>query len=229
MSDLPRVSYVVEGPTDYLVLDAIVGKFLKCDYVSTRIQPPLSEYADDQGPLGGGWRGVLSWCAKQGSLAGGLSQGGVLANCDYLVVHVDADIARESDLLRFQLLDPDSPSNTCSNIRVHLASLLSQPLPQQVVLCAPAQATEAWVFVALYTNDLPRYQPIEDRADVARLLIGRPGKLVRDKDGAARKQPRQYENSLSRITANWAKIVANCEEARHFDGRLRELFAPATE
>ncbi len=41
MSKTLRISYVVEGATDYIVLDALVELFLGAvDYVPTQIQPP---------------------------------------------------------------------------------------------------------------------------------------------------------------------------------------------
>ena len=82
VSSTPRIHFVVEGPTDYIVLDALVERFLQTDnYIPTQIQPPTSEYADHQGPLGGGWRGVLRWCREIGNSSGGLSESAALAAC----------------------------------------------------------------------------------------------------------------------------------------------------
>ncbi len=70
-----RISYVVEGATDYLVLDGLVEMFLGTrDYIPTQIQPPSSEYSNNQGPLGGGWKGVLKWCEQLGSDPNGLAE-----------------------------------------------------------------------------------------------------------------------------------------------------------
>jgi hypothetical protein len=48
------------------------------------------------------------------------------------------------------------------------------------------------VFAILHPNEVAAYQPIECRAEVDRLLIGKPERLVRDKSGAARKQSEKY-------------------------------------
>ena len=94
MSEILRVGYVVEGTTDYIVLDALVERFLgDTDYVSTRIQPPTSEYTNHQEPLDGGWKGVLMWCKQEGETPGGFVQSLPFRNHDCLIIHVDADIA----------------------------------------------------------------------------------------------------------------------------------------
>ncbi len=111
MSKIPRISYVVEGATDYIVIDALVERFLGAvDYVATQIQPPESDYANHSGPLGGGWKGVLKWCQARGENEGGFENDIVLANCDCLVIHVDADIASEADLQHLSLSAPCPPA-----------------------------------------------------------------------------------------------------------------------
>jgi hypothetical protein len=90
-------------------------------------------------------------------------------------------------------------------------------------MCIPAQCTETWVFVALYANEAERYRPIEGRREVERLLIGRPERLVRDKDGAAKKDPKSYCRVVDTIIQNWALVVAGCTQARLFESSFRTL------
>ena len=228
MSEALRVSYIVEGKTDFTVLNALVGFFLNGeDYVSNQIQPPTSDYAGDQGPLGGGWKGVLHWCANQrveSTDIGGFANSLVLRNCDYLIIHLDADIAEEADLIDFQLGSSAAPVCTCNNIRNHIRALLGGgPIPSQLVICVPAQCTETWVFVALHTDEVGRYRPIEQRREVERLLIGQPERLVRDKDGAAKKDDERFRAVVQRITRNWPAVVANCTQARLFESEFGAL------
>jgi hypothetical protein len=94
---ISRVGYVVEGPTDYIVLDEIVARLLGHeDYVPTPIQPLIGNIGGDNGPLGGGWRGVLRWCNLIGE-DGGLGSSLVESNFDIIVIHIDAEVAAENE------------------------------------------------------------------------------------------------------------------------------------
>ena len=215
MSKQLRVGYVVEGATDYLVLDALVEEFLKDDYIPTRIQPPISEFADQQGPLGGGWRGVLRWCGEA-------NKGLALSNFDVLIVHLDADVAQESELDSLQLKSNCPPATfACDKLRSHITNLLNTNGTPHIVLCTPAQCTEAWVFAALYYEDVPKYHDFECRREVERLLIPKPDKLVRDKDGQAKKQTANYRENLWAIVRKWANATSVCTEAKRFEEECR--------
>jgi hypothetical protein len=222
VSNPARVSYVVEGKTDFTVLDALVDRFLgSSDYVPTQIQPPLSAIANHQGALGGGWRGVLKWCEMIGTTDGTLEAGAVLSNTDYLIIHVDADIAGEVELAAGGLSRPCPPAQTtCDAVRGHIVELLKGDLPAQVVLCVPAQCTETWVFAALHPDDVSKYEPLECRAEPERLLIGKPERLVRDKDGTARKQPDRYVDCAARVAKRWTNATNVCPEAQRFEAEM---------
>ena len=223
MSNLLRVSYVVEGTTDAIVIDALISDFLGgIDYVSRRIQPPESEFANHSGPLGGGWRGVLKWCKDFGESPGGIAKSTIFANMDCLIIHVDADISSEAELQTFQFGAPCPPAkDACDNIRNHIIQLLGGDLPQKVVLCIPAQAIEAWVLSTLHPDEARKYDPIECREDVARLLIGKPDKLVRDKDGSAKKQTDRYRAIAGKIVRQWKDATNMCEEAKRFEAESK--------
>lgn len=228
MSEILRVGYVVEGKTDYIVLDALVEKFLgDKDYVPTQIQPPISEYTNHQGPLGGGWKGVLMWCEQEGATPGGFAQRVSLLNYDCLIIHVDADIAAEAELQSHGLSVPCPPAkDTCDRLRNHLIALLGNPLPSNVVFCIPAQCMEAWVFSALHPDLVASFEPIECRQEVERLLIGKSDGLVRNHDGRARKEPQRYAKAAHRIAAGWPHAIATCPEALCFDNDCRAALPP---
>ena len=229
MSELIRVSYVVEGKTDFTVLDALVEHFLgNQDYLSNQIQPPSSDYAGDHGPLGGGWKGVLHWCDSQGEEAtplGGFTNSLAMRNCDCLIIHIDADIAGEADLRDLQLGNAAAPAQTCDNIRNLIAALLEGAPPAKLIICIPAQCTEAWVFVALHTSEVAGYAPIEQRPEVERLLIGRRERLVRNKGGAAQKINERYIAAVPRIVQNWPEVTSRCTQAALFESAFRAVFS----
>ena len=223
VSKIPRISYIVEGATDYHIIDALVERFLQTDnYVPTQIQPPMSEYTDDLGPLGGGWRGVVKWCSDIGARPEGLAGSMILANTDCLVIHVDADMASEAEFSEIDLSAPCPPAkDTCDRVRQYLIMLLRGQLHPKVVLCVPAQCIEAWVFAALHPDLVSRYEPIECKRDVAALLVDKPDKLVRNKDGRSRKQPERYRNNASKVADKWPNATARCPEALRFDSECQ--------
>ena len=94
---MKTVYFVTEGPTDQLVLEALVAKWLDEDFVPRHIQPPSSEYAIElDESLSPGWKGVLGWC--EGRSAGlRVSRDEVVKQADCLIVHVDADVAVDSE------------------------------------------------------------------------------------------------------------------------------------
>ncbi len=212
-------------------MDAVVARFFgDKDYLSNQIQPPVSEYANNQGPLGGGWKGVLSWCQQVGVESGELSESLVLANCDCLIIHIDADIASEAELQAHNLSSPCPPAkSTCDKIRRFIVSLLGGTLPSKIVLCVPSQCTEAWVLCALHPASLASYQPIECRPDVERLLIGKPDRLVVNKDGRARKQTERYRATVQKISLRWSNTIDACPEARRFDTELTSALPQSVE
>lgn len=223
-----RISYVVEGATDYIVLDALVERFLQTDnYIPTQIQPPISAFANDLGALGCGWHGVLSWCKQEGATQEGFADSLVLANCDCLILHVDADIAHEAELAEHHFAAPCPPARpTCDNLRAHLIFLFGGTLPPKAVLCIPAQCTEAWVFAALHPDLVSQFEPLECRNEVERLLIGKRGKLVRGKGKGTHKEKARYRDNAERIAAGWENAVAYCPEALRFDAECKAVLPP---
>lgn len=224
MSRLPRIHYVVEGATDFIVLDAIVERLLgTSDYVYTRRQPPTSAVVEDHESLSEGWKGVLKWCEIMTAAPGGFAEN-ALENCDCLIIHIDADIANERDLAPHDLSAPCPPAkDACDQIRNHLTALLGGNLPAKVVLCVPAQCTEAWVIAALHPDLVATYDPIECRKEPHRLLIQQSDRLVRVKAGKPKKQTENYREVAPRIAARWPDVVAACGEAKRFE----EEFAAA--
>ena len=125
-----RVHVVSEGPTDTVVIEAAVAHHLE-DFVLIQIQPERSLFGGDQGPLGGGWKGVRAWC-RQAAEQGGLEASGRLANTDLLIVHVDADVADEEEIACARPCPP--PSDTVDALReVVLSWIGEQRIPTEEI------------------------------------------------------------------------------------------------
>ncbi len=94
MSKPVRVAFVMEGPTDYVVLRAAVRALLDGrDFEPTVIWPELDESFAAQ--TAGGWGGVYRWCRQAVEQVGGPARSNpVFEFHDVLVIQVDADVAR---------------------------------------------------------------------------------------------------------------------------------------
>ena len=91
MSKLWRFAVVVEGPTDSIVLEAIVRSLLAgADFEFQTLQP---EGSVAFGPHGPGWAGVYPWSRQAAEEGGGsLSGSSGLSRWDLLIIHLDADV-----------------------------------------------------------------------------------------------------------------------------------------
>lgn len=227
---MKRIYFVTEGPTDQIVIEALVTHWLGDeDFVSSHIQPPSSAYAEGLDTnLSGGWKGVLAWCA--GSRTGGpAGRDEALRQADCLIIHTDADVAPDSDFKNPPLTVPCPPAVNASDwVRGHLTSFFGQSLPPNVVLCIPVQDLEAWVLCALHRDIADEYAPIECRQEPGALLVSRnPHRLIRRKDGALKKETDRYKLSASAIAKGWPNATTGspprCPEAARFEAEAKKI------
>src|SRR6266568_2046829 len=95
---MKNVYFVTEGPSDQIVLEGLIARWLGAtDFISRHIQPPSSAYADGlDSNLSTGWKGVLTWCeGKRPYGPAGRDEALGLADC--LIIHTDADVATDPD------------------------------------------------------------------------------------------------------------------------------------
>jgi len=223
-----RVAIVSEGPADREILQAILDHYLD-DYEPRPIQPPLGLTGGHAGPLGGGWRGVKAWCEQESDAHHDFAV--ALGNADILIIQVDADVACDAD--HDPTLACPPTSIRCDYVRNLVMGWLGRAdLPERVLLCVPATATETWAFVALYPHNpniavcAPHGPPdcIECRPDIKqvvrtvarhrrpKLVVGAAGKLKNQADG--------YRAAATEITAGWQFVLQTCHEATLFHDSL---------
>ncbi len=230
-----EVRLVCEGPTDVEVIRAVLDAHLEEDYILTQLQPEGSLYGGDAGPFGGGWKGVRGWC-RQAAAAGGLEAIGALtAEVKLLVLHVDADIASDSEIDVERPCPPPMP--TVEKLEsVVLGWLGLNAIPPRVALCIPSKATESWLLRAIFPKDVaavpcsevaPGEACVECHADPARLLLYQRPKFVRLKEGGVRKLRREYELNRNRLSKAWRDVVATCSSAARFDEQLASILPQA--
>lgn len=144
-----EVRVVCEGPTDIEVIRAILSYHFSEDFILTQLQPEGSLYGGDAGPHGGGWKGVRSWCLAAAD-AGGLEAVGALTrDVKLLVIHVDADVASDSEVGAEQPCPP--PLATVDRLEsIVLGWLGLQEPPPRVAICVPSKAIEAWLLRAFF-------------------------------------------------------------------------------
>ncbi|MBW2736576.1 MAG: hypothetical protein JRH20_29665 [Deltaproteobacteria bacterium] len=225
------VALICEGPSDKFIIEAILDDYLD-DYRTLAIQPPQSLSRGASGPFGAGWKGIKRWCESEVKSKGGLEQTAILENADLLVIQVDADVGHEEDIRLARPCPP--PVDGANEIHTLILQWLGcSGVPDRVVLCVPAMASETWALVSLfpeasvvqpYTGSAPDTICIECRTDIKKLLrtLGKKlkPKLVVGDLGGLKNQAKGYEAQQANITSGWSNVVATCGEAARFDGEL---------
>ena len=232
MSEPLRVAATVEGPTDAIVLEAVLSALLPdLEYVFQTLQPEGSVAFGSVsfGGKGGGWAGVYRWCrqaAQEGQ--GSVSRSAVLSYHDLLIVHVDADVAGRSyaegnirdapgeDLPCEEPCPP--PERTTNALRAVIVNWLGeQECPLRIVLCTPSKSTEAWVVAAIWPdNELVLRNDWECRPDPEAQLRALP------KGRRFEKRASDYRRRESAFEAAWPNVAERLSEAARFE---RELLA----
>ena len=231
MSDPLRVAAVVEGPTDSVVLQAILEASLPgVEFEFQTLQPEESAAfgAPTSGSTGGGWRGVYRWsCQAVDEADGAVRDSVVFSNHDILIVHVDADVATKTyasgniydapkdDLPCDRPCPP--PSDTTDALRSVVLSWLGETsTPPRMVFCTPSMNMEAWVVASvLPENRLVRSASWECRAD--------PGAQLGALPNASRfkKTRADYERNRQPIKDGWPHVATTLSEAARFQEELR--------
>jgi hypothetical protein len=236
MSEPVRVAFVVEGPTDFVVLRAVIHALLDDrEFEPTVLQPELSEAFSAE--TGGGWTKVYLWCRQAAEQAGGAARGNLLFSFhDVLVLQVDADVAGKSygddcrlkdhpgDLPCEQPCPP--PHATTNALRNVVLGWLGEPdSPPKLAMCTPSKSLETWVLVALFPNDqVAKRANVECQANSAAQLQSKPlaQRLIR----SGQKLIDKYQGSEQAIRAAWPHIRTRCSEAERFSRDFLSALPP---
>jgi hypothetical protein len=230
MSDPLRIAFVVEGPTDFVMLKAVIENLLEGrDFVSQVLQPEISEAFKPAPGEDGGWPGVCRWCFQAADQGGGrLSNNPVFLFHDLLIVHLDADVAGarysaghigdpfpEPTLPCEESCPP--PSATTDRLRAVALRWMGETVtPPHLVLCTPSKALETWVLVSLFPDDgVAKRNDVECYDTPSNTLQGKPmeRRLVR----SGKKDIKMYEEFAPEYARNWNTVTARCSEASRFE------------
>ena len=219
MSSSVRIALVSEGITDYVVLKSAIESMLNGrSFILISLQPEGSVAftgAGDAGPLGGGWKGVHKWCVQSAVRGrGSLSGDPLFIRHDLLVLHLDADVAREdspSEGLPCEQPCPPPDATTIPLRAVMLSWLGETETPPQTVLCTPSKSTEAWVVAACFPGDSEVTKKSWECHPNPDSRLGQQPKSRRFSKSQADYEKRQLE-----LQSRWPAIVANLSEAARF-------------
>jgi len=229
MSNPMRVAFVMEGPTDYIVLKAAVRALLGGrDFVPTAIKPELNNNLI--AITEGGWGGVYKWCRQAvAQTTDSFRNNPIFAFHDALVIQIDADVAqkRYSD---YRITDapnndlPLSPPNQTTRVttdalrQVVLGWLNETSIPTGSLLCVPSRSIETWLLVALFPNDkVSQRSDIEASKHVESRL--KTYNFIKSKQKLIGK----YISSEGEIQSSWPSVRKKCAEAERFSTEFLAL------
>ncbi len=236
-----KIGTVVEGPADRLLLKAIIAKRFPGEHKYFDLQP--ADTGASFGRTGTGWKGVRRFCydiwqSLDTDIAGLIRE----HQMDLLVIHLDADVACESDLQEdinppveniYQPCPPILP--TAEKLEEVVAKWLNldsaDKFPPEVIPAIPSQDSENWLFAALFPDDelcrQPDYECIhkgDDRRHPAYLMtLKQYGKILKRKDGEIKKPMKDYRRVSGKVADNWKKVCEFCQQARILNDNLMYL------
>lgn len=231
MSKQIHIATAVEGPTDVIVLQAILRALQPDDveFVRHPLQPEESAafHSSSSDKSRGGWGEVYRWCRQSACEGGGsVSGSSVLSGHDLLIVHVDADVAsktyasahiQDAPCENLPCEEPcPPPEHTTNALRgVVLNWLGEHECPQRIVLCTPSKSTEAWVLAAMRPEHrLVQQNDWECYPNPERQL----GTLPRGR--RFEKSQHDYRRIEGDLTTAWPIVSARLTEAARFESEF---------
>lgn len=236
MSESLRIALVAEGPTDRIVINAVLeALFPDRSFVLKQLHP---EGSVAFGTLGTGWAGVYKWCKQAARCGKGRLSGDklVFQNFDLLLLHLDADVAGDcyangsitpesSDgSLPCEKLCPPASATTNALRSVLLSWCGETATPNRTVICMPSKSTEAWVVASLFPNDLSVKKGIECFPDPESRLAQQP------KGSRIRKNQKDYDACSDDLKRAWSRIArrSRLPEASRFQTEILSASYDAT-
>ena len=230
-----KIGTIVEGSTDRLLLKAIIDHIYPGQHTYHDLQP--ADRGETFGERGSGWKGVRRFCFDvHQQLNNTLSNFIVDYAFDLLVIHVDADIANESDLqdgIDEPIIDvsqscpPVYPTVIKSRqVIMKWLQVEEDQLPPQVIFAIPAQDSEHWVFATLFPDDEmckeSKYECVHEhhQRPAYKLSLQKYGSIVRRKKGKLKKSILRYRLILPDVVAGWRDACKICTQAQLFTDEL---------
>ena len=234
-----KIGTVVEGPTDRLLLEAIISHVMPGEHQFLALQPV--GLGASLGETGTGWKGVRRFCREiyqrhQSNIASYMAD----YQLDLLVIHLDADVICEADLWEDTPLPewlnplPCPPiAATAGQLKRLVAHWLNEPaaanLPLSLIFAIPSQDTENWTFAALFPEDAlcqrPEYECVQGENQyhpAYQLTLKDYGKYLQRKESQIKKSVVTYRRLVPEIMNRWEQVCRICTQAHQFQQDLSQ-------
>ena len=236
------IGIVSEGPTDHMVLKAVVDKITG----EQNRYLPLQPEPDMLGRYGNGWKGVWKWCKETVPLE--ILMDELDPQMDIVIIQMDGDVVRKEKEIHclcdatkcpdkgkvFPLycnrvgddcpvqIPCNSHSDDIKGMIDHGVSTLSDTLggkrQDRVVITIPCDSTDAWV-VAAY-DDISDVERIENpwKEVIAKGKYYHGIRVRRDKKSTV-----TYAAFLDRIVEHWGEVTEKCLSAKEFEHGIKAI------
>ena len=201
-----RVGIVAEGPSDFLVLKAMM-KHACPDVEFEELHPNNPAFSVP----GNGWRGVKAWCERNGPRLELLMIGVVGRPLHLIVIHADCSMA---DKVGSERPCPEA-ADTANALKAVVEGvwLGRDPRPEFVVVATPAQSSDAWV-VATFDPPFANLANIECDKAVEEEFVRRY--RWRRRDGQVKKSTSAYRPLAEMIGPHHDLVRTRCPQAEVF-------------
>lgn len=212
-----NVGIVAEGPRDFDVFVEVMDYLSPNTFSFFPIQPNVSE-TEGFGSYGAGWKGVIKWCEQfTDSNKIGEYINLFIPKLDILIIHVDADIARETEINCY--CEPIDVQKTVDNLKELINDKLDDSKTDSpIIFCIPSDNTEAWILCA-YAPELhnPPEEILEGIQKPDYHLANKPLSLLKKKNGKPKKSEVKYRDELiPKLLQEWNNVRVKCTQAEKF-------------
>ena len=233
-----NIGIVCEGPTDYIILKAVVDRITQDNNYYVQLQPE----SDLMGKYGNGWKGIWKWCSDNGEKKARLMKD-IEPSLDILIIQMDGDVSRKEKIshcwcesticqhkYKYNPLECDEqkelrdacPINmpcadhgpSVNSYMEHLSHLISKWLPDLDDTCivVPCDSTEAWV-VAAYDE----IEGVESIRDPWNSIIAKKKDYHKIRIHGNKKRMNAFKSFGKIVCENWDKVIELCVSAKQFE------------
>lgn len=240
---MKNIGIVCEGPTDYIILKAVIDHITGEENYYLLLQPE----PDPIGRYGGGWKGVWKWCEDNRDIRYQIMTE-IEPQLDMLLIHMDGDVSRKEKASHCSCLSTqciykgqrrpiecdETPEGrkqcpivlpctdhapTVSGYTEHLEHLIQSWLGDMNSICViiPCDSIETWI-VAAYDGT----EQAELLHDPWRNVIAKKTHYHDIRVRKDQKKQRTFSQFAETVCSNWEQVTKLCSCAKRLDIAVRE-------
>lgn len=236
---MKTIGFVCEGPRDSDMLEAVTRHILHDDITPLYLQPEASLAGEN----GNGWKGVWTWCFKNGETLDQYMQDAI-PKIDLIVIQIDGDVARkEREVHCTCYCEECNKSGTLFPLKCqmencpiqvpcihhkegvdgyvdHIRDLVHSCFPGEYIpICiVPCDSTDAWIVAAF--DDLDSIESIEDPWTN---IISKRKDYHGIRVPGHRKTKAVYDKFVPVVCQNWDLVKERCPQAADFDQAISQF------